>query len=160
MPESLFYWSCRPNIFSAEHLQATASDLIRLRFSSIIRRLTLCFYIVGTTSLCNLALTLPADEGKIPNELATSIQWSFWYCNNVVRTRCVKWVSTKRVFSDPCFPVCWLVLHSDVFVFAGISKKWKNEKIWKNSRVQKLKFKNSKVPLQVDIWNDEATTDL
>ena len=155
MPESLFYWSCRPNIFSAEHLQATASDLIRLRFSSIIRRLTLCFYIVGTTSLCNLALTLPADEGKIPNELATSIQWSFWYCNNVVRTRCVKWVSTKRVFSDPCFPVCWVVLHSDVFVFAGISKKWKK---WKD--MKKFKFKNSKVQFQVDIWNDDATINL
>ena len=160
MPESLFDWSCRPNTFSTEHLQETASDLITLRFYNIIKTLTLCFYIVATTSLCNLASTLPADEGKIPNELATSIQQSFWRCNNAVRTRCVKWVSTKRVFSDPCFPVCWLVLHSDVFVFAGISKKWKNEKIWKNSRVQKLKFKNSKVLLQVDIWNDEATTDL
>ena len=155
MPESLFDWSCRPNTFSTEHLQETASDLITLRFYNIIKTLTLCFYIVATTSLCNLASTLPADEGKIPNELATSIQQSFWRCNNAVRTRCVKWVSTKRVFSDPCFPVCWVVLHSDVFVFAGISKKWKK---WKD--MKKLKFKNSKVPLQVDIWNDEATTDL
>ena len=119
-----------------KYLRIQSSHKVSLRFSNIIRTMTLRFYNIATTSLCNLISTLSADVSKylISKELATSIQQIFWRCNNVVTTKCVKY-GRIRVFSDPYFPESRLILHSDIFKFAGISN-YQDLKILKCSKFQ------------------------
>ena len=126
-----------------KYLRIQSSHKVSLRFSNIIRTMTLRFYNIATTSLCNLITTLPAGVSKylISKELATSIQQIFWRCNNVITTKCVKY-GRIRVFSDPYFPDSRLILHSDVLAFAGISN-YRDMEIFQCSKIQVQKFKST-----------------